>query len=55
MKLFRYGEPGSERPGIVDAEGKLRDLSSVVADIDAWALSPEGLATIAAVDAGRLP
>ena len=55
MKLFRYGEAGAERPGLVDGKGKLRDLSGIVRDIDAWALSPEGLKTIAAVDPQSLP
>jgi len=55
MKLFRYGPAGAEKPGIVDAGGALRDLSGIVADIDAWALSPAGLQLIAAVDAGTLP
>ena len=34
MKLVRYGNPGKEKPGLIDADGKLRDLSGVVADID---------------------
>lgn len=55
MKLFRYGPLDAEKPGIVDQNGGLRDLSSVVADIDAWALSPEGLKVIAAVDPNTLP
>ena len=33
MKLVRYGKPGKEKPGLIDADGKLRDLSGVVADI----------------------
>ncbi|RYF75010.1 MAG: 2-hydroxyhepta-2,4-diene-1,7-dioate isomerase, partial [Comamonadaceae bacterium] len=33
MKLVRYGNPGKEKPGLVDSEGRLRDLSGVVADI----------------------
>ena len=33
MKLVRYGNPGKEKPGMVDAEGKLRDLSAVIKDI----------------------
>ena len=49
MKLVRYGQPGREKPGIVDAEGNVRDLSGVVPDIAGDALSPKGLARIAKV------
>jgi ureidoglycolate lyase len=55
MKLLRYGEPGAEKPGMLDAEGRLRDLSGVVADIDGAAIAPVGLAKLAALDATRLP
>ena len=55
MKLLRYGEAGSEKPGILDANGTIRDLSGVVADIDGAVLSDEGLAKIAAVDTSTLP
>lgn len=55
MKLLRYGPPGQERPGLIDAHGVIRDLSSVVRDIDANALSPTGLAMLAAVDTNSLP
>lgn len=44
MKLVRYGKPGKEKPGLIDAAGKLRDLSSVVPDIGPEQLSPKGLA-----------
>ena len=40
MKLVRYGRPGKEKPGLIDAAGKIRDLSEVVADIDAATLAP---------------
>lgn len=46
MKLVRYGPPGREKPGIVDADGKIRDLSRIVPDISGEALSPKGLAKI---------
>lgn len=46
MKLVRYGNPGKEKPGLVDAEGKLRDLSAVVPDIGPAQLSPSMLARI---------
>jgi 2-keto-4-pentenoate hydratase/2-oxohepta-3-ene-1,7-dioic acid hydratase in catechol pathway len=55
MKLVRWGAAGAEKPGLVDADGAVRDLSGVIADIDAAALSPEGLATLAKVDPAVLP
>jgi 2-keto-4-pentenoate hydratase/2-oxohepta-3-ene-1,7-dioic acid hydratase in catechol pathway len=55
MKLLRYGEPGNERPAILDPEGVIRDLGEYVSDIDGDALSPEGLARIAALDLASLP
>ncbi|BCX16658.1 MAG: ureidoglycolate lyase [Geminicoccaceae bacterium] len=55
MKLLRWGPPGEERPGILDGEGRIRDLSGVVRDIDGEAISPEGLARIAAYDPTTLP
>lgn len=55
MKLLRFGPSGEERPGILDAEGRIRDLSGVVRDIDGRAISPEGLARIRAVDPSTLP
>ena len=54
MKLVRYGPPGREKPGIIDADGKIRDLSRVVKDIDAEALSPKGLAAIRKANIKRL-
>ncbi len=55
MKLVRYGLPGVERPGLIDPQGELRDLSGEVADIDGPALQPASLAHIAALDPARLP
>lgn len=55
MKLLRYGEPGREKPGILDASGAIRDLSGVVPDLSGDALSPDGLARIAALDPASLP
>ncbi|MEJ0092299.1 MAG: fumarylacetoacetate hydrolase family protein [Methylocella sp.] len=55
MKLLRYGAPGSEKPGILDNDGQIRDLSSVVDDIGGAALLPEGLRRIAAADIKALP
>ncbi|HZP76332.1 MAG TPA: fumarylacetoacetate hydrolase family protein [Pseudolabrys sp.] len=46
MKLVRYGAPGKEKPGIIDAKGKIRDLSKIVPDIAGDVLSPKGLAKI---------
>jgi 2-keto-4-pentenoate hydratase/2-oxohepta-3-ene-1,7-dioic acid hydratase in catechol pathway len=55
MKLVRWGAPGAEKPGLVDGGGAVRDLSSVIGDVDAEALSTEGLAALARIDAGSLP
>lgn len=55
MKLLRYGPPHAERPGLLDAQGRIRDLSAHVADIGGAALSPEGLARLAALDPASLP
>jgi 2-keto-4-pentenoate hydratase/2-oxohepta-3-ene-1,7-dioic acid hydratase in catechol pathway len=55
MKLMRVGQPGQEKPAILDAEGKVRDLSAHVKDIGGDAISPEGLQKIAAIDLGTLP
>ncbi|PXA73819.1 2-hydroxyhepta-2,4-diene-1,7-dioate isomerase [Caulobacter sp. D4A] len=55
MKLLRYGPRGAEKPGLLDAEGKIRDLSGHVSDITGAELSPEGLAKIAAIDPATLP
>jgi ureidoglycolate lyase len=55
MKLLRYGPPGQERPGMLDASGTIRDLSGVIPDLAGEALSPAGLARIAALDPASLP
>ncbi|UXS32886.1 fumarylacetoacetate hydrolase family protein [Agrobacterium tumefaciens] len=55
MKLMRVGQPGQEKPAILDAEGKVRDLSAHVKDIGGDGISPEGLKKIAAIDLGTLP
>ena len=55
MKLVRYGEAGKEKPGILDAQGAIRDLSGVVKDIDAGAVSPEGLTKLRGVKVDSLP
>jgi len=55
MKLMRVGPLGQEKPAILDKDGKVRDLSGHVADIGGAAISPEGLAKIAALDLASLP
>jgi len=54
MKLVRYGAPGREKPGIIDADGKLRDLSRIVKDIDGDMLAAGGLAKIKMANLKRL-
>jgi 2-keto-4-pentenoate hydratase/2-oxohepta-3-ene-1,7-dioic acid hydratase in catechol pathway len=55
MKLVRYGPPGREKPGMIDADGKLRDLSRKVKDIDAATLAPAELARLRKLDPRKLP
>ncbi|WP_195821221.1 fumarylacetoacetate hydrolase family protein [Roseobacter sp. MH60115] len=55
MKLVRYGERGAEKPGMLDAEGTLRDLSAHVADIAGDVLSDAGLEKLRAIDPASLP
>ncbi len=55
MKLLRYGPMGQEKPGILDGDGKIRDLSGVVGDIDPSTVTAEGLAKISAADVSALP
>jgi len=55
MKLVRYGRPGKEKPGLIDAAGKIRDLSQVVADIDGATLAPRVLARLAKIKPESLP
>ncbi|WP_425052223.1 fumarylacetoacetate hydrolase family protein [Psychromarinibacter sp. S121] len=54
MKLCRYGAPGEEKPGLIDADGNLRDLSPHVHDIAGAALSDEGLARLRGIDVNSL-
>ena len=53
MKLVRYGKPGKEKPGLVDAAGKLRDLSEIIGDIDGETLSPSVLARLSKIKPRR--
>jgi len=55
MKLLRFGPKWAEKPGLLDAEGRVRDLSGVIDDVAGAALSPAGLARLAAVDPAELP
>ena len=55
MKLVRYGAKGKEKPGLIDKEGKLRDLSGVISDITPEQLAPAALAKLAKLDTAKLP
>jgi ureidoglycolate lyase len=55
MKLFRYGEPGQERPGLLDAQGVRRDVSAVIDDLTPATLAPQTLQRLAALDPASLP
>ncbi|ARP65668.1 2-hydroxyhepta-2,4-diene-1,7-dioate isomerase [Mesorhizobium sp. WSM1497] len=55
MKLLRYGEPGEEKPGILDREGLIRNLSGHVCDIAGGTLCPIGLDALRAIDIASLP
>ena len=55
MKLVRYGQPGAERPGVLDAQGVLRDLSMLLPELGPAQLAPRTLSALAALDASRLP
>ncbi len=55
MKLVRYGPAGKEKPGLIDADGKLRDLSKKVKDIDGASLAPAEIAKLKKLDPKKLP
>ncbi|NDC08507.1 MAG: FAA hydrolase family protein [Oxalobacteraceae bacterium] len=55
MKLVRYGRPGNEKPGLIDADGKLRDLSSIIDDIAPAQLSDKSLAKLGRIKPANLP
>jgi 2,4-diketo-3-deoxy-L-fuconate hydrolase len=55
MRLVRYGAVGAERPGVLDQNGRIRDLGTRVSDIDAAALSPASLKRLRDVDVSELP
>ena len=55
MKLLRYGEIGKEKPGILGQDGKIRDLSNHITDINGDNISEEGLNKISMIDVSSLP
>jgi 2-keto-4-pentenoate hydratase/2-oxohepta-3-ene-1,7-dioic acid hydratase in catechol pathway len=55
MKLLRYGAKGREKPGLLDKDGRIRDLSGVIADINGETISPKGLARLAKIKPESLP
>src|SRR5215813_10244296 len=55
MKLLRFGSSGKEKPGLIDKQGRIRDLSGTVADIAGDTLLPVNLAKLRTVDVEKLP
>jgi 2-keto-4-pentenoate hydratase/2-oxohepta-3-ene-1,7-dioic acid hydratase in catechol pathway len=55
MRLCRFGPPGQEKPGILDAKGAIRDLSAIVPDLGPEQIGPEGLRRLAGIDLQTLP
>ena len=55
MKLLRYGRAGQEKPGLLDTDGNIRDLSGVIEDISGEVLSPEMITKLGALDTAKLP
>lgn len=55
MKIVRYGRPGNEKPGLIDADGRLRDLSSIIDDIAPAQLSDKSLAKLSRIKPANLP
>ena len=55
MKLLRFGNSGEEKPGIIDENGKIRDLSDVIDDINGNTISPESLDKLKSLDVSSLP
>ncbi|MED5406356.1 MAG: fumarylacetoacetate hydrolase family protein [Pseudomonadota bacterium] len=55
MKLLRYGPVGEEKPGVLDQDGTIRDLSSVIDDVNGGTLSPESIEQLSGIEPGSLP
>jgi len=55
MKLLRYGPAGAEKPGVLDPEGRIRDISALTADVDGKFLASSAVAQLAATDLATLP
>jgi 2,4-didehydro-3-deoxy-L-rhamnonate hydrolase len=55
MKLVRFGNPGAEKPGLIDDQGRLRDLSNIIADVTPGTLSRSALKNVAAISPSALP
>jgi len=55
MKLLRYGPPGHERPGLLDSQGRIRDLSILIGELTADRLSPESLKVLDHIEVQALP
>jgi 2-keto-4-pentenoate hydratase/2-oxohepta-3-ene-1,7-dioic acid hydratase in catechol pathway len=55
MRLLRFGPKGAEKPGLLDAEGRIRDLSDQITDITPEVLAPDRLRRLASLDSSRLP
>ncbi|QDY71513.1 fumarylacetoacetate hydrolase family protein [Qingshengfaniella alkalisoli] len=55
MKLLRFGDAGAERPGLLDNDGNIRDLSGVVDDIAGETISPDGIGRLSGLDIDTLP
>ena len=55
MKLVRFGRPGAEKPGVIDDQGRLRDLSSAIEDVTPGVLAPPALRRLRALSLSRLP
>ena len=55
MKLLRYGRPGAEKPGLLDADGAIRDLSAHIADLTPETITIETIERLKAIDPASLP
>jgi len=55
MKLVRFGEAGQEKPGLIDVDGQIRDVSSTIRDVSGKALSPDALFKLSQLDTSTLP